>query len=745
MSFFEELKRRNVIRVGVAYAVAAWFLLQISDLVLENIGAPAWVIQAIMLLLGIGFPLVIIFAWAFEMTPEGIKKEKDVDRSQSIAAMTGRKLDRMIIGILTVVIAYLLIDKLVLQDPAPAPVETAQTATAEPAAPAESGPSVAVLPFVNMSGDADNEYFSDGLTETLLHMLAQLPDLRVAARTSSFAFKGKDTGIEEISKILGVAHVLEGSVQKAGNRVRITAQLIRGDDAFHVWSQNYDRTLDDIFAIQDEIARDVASALDASLMGNAGVAMHGVSTRSTKAYDLYLKAMEQQAIFSYGSLASAESLFKNALAVDPGFTDAKLALARNYQMKFGTGLIDEHTASQAVDPLLKQVEDEHPGDPMARALALNFRLRSFSTMVDAESREATINELKSLLPRIPSDTWIRESVANSLRLFDAFDEALDIINAGLLLDPLSADMYSSQAEVYMEMKRFEEARSAINRAIELAPDNPNLYSDMADLDQKTGQLVSSLNWTRKAIETDPQDHELVAQLAEKLFLLGLAEEGARWASRCYALAPQTVVCRKLQLIEARARNDNARRLELATAMLRDDVEMRRFGFTSALFSYVDLMTDQGRAKEGYDFLASLYPGIAEIDKAPVDLKHMLVRQAGVELMKVFAPREQFLSTLDSLISYQQAAKLPWLDSPRSQVYRHLLRDEFDQAKTIALNDELTWNPADSLNVDYRYQTPLYRGLAQQPEVAARLRERSTEIAVLRDEVQTMLLEPEWNQ
>ena len=181
MSFLEELKRRNVIRVAIAYGVASWFILQLADVVLENIGAPGWVMQAVMLVLAAGLPLAVIFAWAFEMTPEGLKKEKDVDRSQSITSVTGRKLDRMIIGILTVTVAYLLIDKLVLTDSMPAPTETAQSAQVETETPVDSGPSVAVLPFINMSGDKENEYFSDGLTETLLHMLAQLPDLRVAA------------------------------------------------------------------------------------------------------------------------------------------------------------------------------------------------------------------------------------------------------------------------------------------------------------------------------------------------------------------------------------------------------------------------------------------------------------------------------------------------------------------------------------------------------------------------------------
>lgn len=744
MSFFEELKRRNVIRVAIAYGVGAWFALQLADVVLENINAPDWVMQAVMLALAIGFPVVVLLAWAFEMTPEGIKKEKDVDRSKSITAVTGRKLDRMIIGILTVTVGYLLIDKIVLQDTAPAPQETTQSEPAKAVSVEETGPSVAVLPFVNMSGDKDNEYFSDGLTETLLHMLAQLPDLRVAARTSSFAFKGKDTGIAEISEILGVAHVLEGSVQKAGNRVRITAQLIRANDGFHVWSHNYDRDLDDIFAIQDEIANDVAQALDASLLGGSTTKMHGVATRDTKAYDLYLQALEQQAIYSYSSLAMAENLLKNALVTDPGFVDAKLALARNHQMKFSTGLIDEATALRAMEPLLIQAEEELPGDPLVRALMLNFKIQNFRLGIDTDSREATMNELLSLLPKIPSDTWVRVNVAKSFLWFDDYEQSLSVTQAGLLLDPLSAELYSNQGQVYIEMERYEEAEAAFKRAIELAPDNPNHYSDMSELAMETGQLVLALDWNRKAIEKDPQDHELVAGLAQTLFLLGLTEEGSRWASRCYALAPQTAVCRRLQLNESKARNDTARVLELATAMLEDDVELRRWAFYDALRTYADVMMQQGRAREAFDFLASLYTGITDHEKPPENLKATIVRRTGILLMTQFASREELLAAEDLYQKHLQAAGAPWLDSPGFRVTQLLVRGDIEQAKTIALSEQLSEAVASSLELRYRYEGSLYRELAQQPEVAARLREREIELAMLRGEVETMLLKPEWD-
>ena len=355
MSLFNELKRRNVFRVGIAYIVVAWLLLQVADVVLNNITAPGWVFQAIMLVLGLGFPVTLIFAWAFEMTPEGIKKEKDVDRSQSITPRTGRKLDYAIIALLVLALGYFVWES---RFSAPGEQVVAGIESSDEAAQDET-PSVAVLPFVNMSANADNEYFSDGLTETLLHILAQLPDLKVAARTSAFAFKGTNTDVREIGNTLGVAHVLEGSVQRSGDRVRITAQLIRTDDGFHVWSEVFDRTLEDIFAIQDEIAGEVATALSDSL-GASNIGR--VATQDLGAYDLYLKGLAQQAIGSYSSLTEAESMFKQSLAADPSFTEAKLALALNYFRQQFTGLMTTVLAHEKTVPVLDQVLQTDPNN-----------------------------------------------------------------------------------------------------------------------------------------------------------------------------------------------------------------------------------------------------------------------------------------------------------------------------------------------------------------------------------------------
>ena len=233
---FEELKRRNVFKVGTAYVVLAWLLAQFTDVFLEPFGAPDWVIKTILLVLLGGFPLALFFAWAFEMTPEGIKKEKDVDRTQSITHETGQKLNLAIIFILLLALGYFAFDKFALAPQRDAErVRVTETAQVESVRVEPTKKSIAVLPFVNMSDDASNEYFSDGISEEILNSLARVKDLKVAGRTSSFAFKGQNQDLRQIGDALGVNHILEGSVRKAGTTVRITAQLIQVDDGFHLW------------------------------------------------------------------------------------------------------------------------------------------------------------------------------------------------------------------------------------------------------------------------------------------------------------------------------------------------------------------------------------------------------------------------------------------------------------------------------------------------------------------------------
>jgi TolB-like protein len=331
VSLFEELKRRNVVRVGVAYIIIGWVIAQIAEFAFENFGAPDWVLKSVVVLLLLGLPLALFFAWAFEITPEGVKREKDVDRSQSITSSTGRKLDRMIIAALVLALAYFFITQQPVDEP---PNSVEPVAVADSAPPSVAGPdarSIAVLPFVNMSSDKEQEWFSDGLTEEILNALARTPDLLVSARTSSFKFKGSNEDAPTIAAALGVAHILEGSVRSGGNQLRVTAQLIRASDGFHLWSQTYDRDPAEVIAIQEEIAIEIATALETAMDPEALASMVSTGTNSVPAFNAYLQGLAYGAsTVSTGDVYAflgARDNFERAIELDPDFSLAYWRLA----------------------------------------------------------------------------------------------------------------------------------------------------------------------------------------------------------------------------------------------------------------------------------------------------------------------------------------------------------------------------------------------------------------------------------
>ena len=342
MSFFDELKRRNVVRVGLAYAIAGWVILQVADLVLENIEAPPWVIQALMLFVLLGFIAALVIAWAYEITAEGIKKESEVDRSQSIVGHTSKKLDRIIIGFLVLAVAVLLLDRS-MSPPETGPDTFSENTTAQVSQAGDdkpptveealpSDPSIAVLPFADMSPDQDQGYFSDGISEELLNLLVRVDGLKVASRTSSFTYKGSKQSLAEIADELKVDHVLEGSVRKADNRLRITAQLIDARTDRHIWSDTFDRELVDIFAIQDEIANAIVAALSAELgiLQDAPAVSAAKATENLDAYELYLKA--RGLFLARQQLEESIALYERAVELDPGFTRAWEGLAAVYSV-----------------------------------------------------------------------------------------------------------------------------------------------------------------------------------------------------------------------------------------------------------------------------------------------------------------------------------------------------------------------------------------------------------------------------
>lgn len=493
MSLFIELKRRNVFRVAIGYAITAWLLLQVVDLVLDNIRAPEWVMQVFMLALAIGFPLAIFFAWAFEMTPEGLKRESEVDRSQSITQQTGRKMDRNIIIALSLALVWFAYDKFLAPDKgsgsisqeATHSIETAVSEklnlTPSSATPDPSEKSVAVLPFVNMSDDAQNEYFSDGISEELLNVLVRVPGLRVPSRTSSFTFKGSKLKLAEIGRELQVDHILEGSVRKAGDRIRVTAQLIEVNTDTHLWSETYTRELDDIFAVQDEIAQAIVTALKITLNSGELTPIQTRSTASVEAYNKYLLGRHLWNERSPESLLAAVKPLKEAVAMDAGYGQAWAALADAYVLipEYEAGSIAEYIplAHEAITKALSINPDS------AQALTTSAYIK-FMYDYDRKGAHADFARAIEIDPGYATaHQWYGELLAAEGRL----DDALDQLRQAREVDPLAKIMPHSTGWLLMYGSRKEEAYAYFNQALEIDPRFLNSLGSLMILDMREGR------------------------------------------------------------------------------------------------------------------------------------------------------------------------------------------------------------------------------------------------------------------
>jgi TolB-like protein/Flp pilus assembly protein TadD len=460
MSLFSELKRRNVFRVALLYVVASWVVMQVADVGVSLLGLPVTTGRLVFLLLAVGFPLVMLFSWAYEITPDGLKKEKEVDRSASVTHQTARKLDTAVIVLLVIAIAGLALDRFIPQRAA----ETAETVAASAGDTAVSDKSIAVLPFVNMSADEENEYFSDGLSEELLNLLAKIPQLQVAARTSTFRFKGSDAGIEEIAVKLNVAHVLEGSVRKSGDQIRITAQLIKAADGFHLWSHTWDRTLTDIFAIQDEIAAAVVEALKVSLLGDIPRAR----VTDTEAYSLYLQAKQAANRSSPADLEQATALLTQALAIDPEYAEAWVQLGTVQTNQVGHGFVSEREGFQRALASAERALKIDPGH--ARALSNVGWIAMYG---DWDFREAArlIGEARRLEPGSAS---IMNAFAVMNYAFGRRESGMALYREALTIDPFAMSVLFNLASSYSGAGRFDDADKLIDTMIEVAPESVSI-------------------------------------------------------------------------------------------------------------------------------------------------------------------------------------------------------------------------------------------------------------------------------
>jgi len=447
-SVFAELKRRNVFRAAVLYAGAVWALAQGIAQLGPAFGMPDWGTRWFLIAGVIGFPFWIAFAWFFEFTPEGIKRESEVEPHESITHHTGRKLDFAIIGVMAIAIVLLVTDRFVLHHGVNAKADIAV-----------SSQSIAVLPFVDMSQLKDQEYFSDGISEELLNLLAKIQTLHVAARTSSFSFKGKDVPIPEIANTLHVANVLEGSIRKAGDQIRITAQLIRAADGYHVWSQTWDRKLDDIFKIQDEIAGKVVEELKVTLLGAAPKAR----TTDPEAYALYLQAVQLGRQLTAEAFKQSDALYRKVLVVDPRYAPAWNELARNFNNETGQGLLSNKDGfAQAREAAMKAVAIDPEYAPAHANLG-------WIAMYGENDLAGAAEHFKRALALDPSDLNVLRSSTALLGSLDRLNEALALDESVVRRDPVNVSALFNMGVDQRYAARLDASIVSFHTVLSLAP------------------------------------------------------------------------------------------------------------------------------------------------------------------------------------------------------------------------------------------------------------------------------------
>jgi TolB-like protein/tetratricopeptide (TPR) repeat protein len=426
--FFEELRYRNVFRVAIAYIVASWLVAQATDLAADAFDAPDWVMKMLIVVLLIGLPVALFLAWAYELTPEGVKRAKDLPEDMPKDPRASSQLNRITLVALIIAVAWLGWDKLQRPTVEPIPETAVETVvdTAAEVAPETKKKSIAVLPFVNMSSDQEQEWFSDGLTEEILNALARTPDLLVAARTSSFKYKGSNEDIPTIAGELGVAHVLEGSVRSASDRLRVTAQLIRASDGFHLWSQTYDREPEDVIAIQEDIAVEIATALETAMDPEALARMVSSGTSSVPAYNAYLEGLAiDSSTLSTGdtySFLRARDAYKRAVELDPEFSFAYWELAKFWEVQLRTtnivsGIVElprEQMLAEFEDAIEKAIRFER--DPINQA-----RVRILQAIQNLQPAEALGLNTEYLRER-PNDQVAQSYLLTLLSDLGAIDE-----------------------------------------------------------------------------------------------------------------------------------------------------------------------------------------------------------------------------------------------------------------------------------------------------------------------------------
>lgn len=555
MNLLSELKRRNVFRVAIAYLVFAWLVLQVVDVLFPALHLPLWSLTLVAVLLAIGLIPVLIFAWAYELTPEGLKRESEVDRSRTITHVTARKLDYITVGMLALVLAVVVADRTLL--------DRAVVERRSSDAPHEF--SIAVLPFEDLSDTHDQEYFGDGLAEELLNRLAGVEGFRVAGRTSSFAFKDRPDDLRVIGEKLNVTTILEGSVRKSGDRLRITAQLVDVANGYHLWSETFDRRLENIFEIQDEIALAVVRALQVTLMGSASAMdLPSAPVTDNRAYELYLRGRHELWKRRAVPLREAQSLFEQAIAIDAEYVPAYAGLSDSLVFQVAQGYADEAKAFEEAERALDRARALDSGN--AEVLASLGLLRRQQGRTEA-GRDA----LRAAIALNPSNAQAHIWLSNTYAIGDP-PEALRLAQKAYAIDPLARLVIAVHFYRLLDFGRKDEAFALARAMREEYPESGWGYELVGDAHYQAGRLDEALKSYYLAYRTAPDRAAGFAGVGFALLDLGAIELAEPWVSELERVGPEyrAVVWQRALLAFQRVQPDDAVRVFEEAAARRTD-------------------------------------------------------------------------------------------------------------------------------------------------------------------------------
>lgn len=543
MSFFEELKRRNVFRVGIAYLVGAWLLLQLADVLSELLNLPEQMGPVVVAIVALGFPIVLFAAWAYELTPQGIKRESEVDRSQSVAGRTGRNLNVLITVLLLVAVGYLLYDKFLLREaadsgetgiaatePAEEPPPAPTPPVAEPAPTPVSRQSIAVLPFDNRSRLEEDEFFVEGVHDDLLTTLARIGGLKVISRTSVSQYADTGKTIPQIASELGVATVMEGAVQRSGDMVRINVQLIDATTDEHLWAEIFDRelTAENLFAIQSEISEEIAAALEATLTPDEQRRINDRPTENLAAYSAYLRGRQLQERRNTVQLEEAMAEFRRAVELDPDFAQAWVGIAETATLLTTWGTLPAEERNR--------IRTDAANRAMELAPELGEAWLVYAQV--ANTREQAEERYRRAIELSPSYVTAYQWYANDIQDdFRRLEESQQLLEQAVALDPLSPILRDQAAWNLLQMGRVEVAERRLRALLEDDPEFVPALLHLGAARNFQGDLVEAAQLFRKAASLDPGNPGPLTALMASYHLLGYRDGLSELRERLVAMSP----------------------------------------------------------------------------------------------------------------------------------------------------------------------------------------------------------------